>query len=69
VSEQADDWARIYLEGVAVLVWRWRKEASELQLVSSDEKNFAIVGTLRDCADELANSIPAPIVAQAGRET
>lgn len=53
-----------YLEGVAALVWRWREEAT------ADESTWgggAIAGVLRECADELANSLPARLVADAGK--
>ena len=52
------------LEGVAALVWRWRKEADETQGALEFDQ---IAETIRSCADELAHSIPAALVAAAGR--
>jgi hypothetical protein len=59
---------RAYLDGVGVLVWRWREEANEYQF-SLTEQGFITACTLRDCADELANSLPVQVVAEAGRYT
>lgn len=55
---------RMYLESVAALVWRWREEATATE-VALDGGEIAAV--LRECADELANSLPARIVADAAR--
>jgi hypothetical protein len=60
----SDGRARPYLEGVAALVWRWRAEA---ELTEGALSGCEIAAVLRECADELANSIPAHLVAEAGR--
>lgn len=60
----SDGRARPYLEGVAALVWRWRAEA---ELTEGALSGCEIAAVLRECADELAHSIPAHLVAEAGR--
>jgi hypothetical protein len=55
---------RAYLEGVAALVWRWREEAQATEAALGGEE---IASVLRSCADELAGSLPASLVA-AGKD-
>jgi len=59
---------RSFLEGVAARVWEWRKEAEELERNAFDPRDGAYAAALRECADELAHSIPAALVAAAGRD-
>ncbi len=61
---------RSFLEGVAALVWSWREEAEGIErALDSDHLDLVTVPTLRECANELANAIPAALVAAAGKET
>jgi hypothetical protein len=54
-----------YLEGTASLVWRWRDEAEASE---STLDGGLVAHVMRSCADELAHSLPARIVAEGGRD-
>lgn len=68
IAEQRAEDYRTYLEGVAALVWSWRKEADDIERArDSEHMDLVTVPTLRECADALADSLPAALVAAAGR--